>query len=195
MKILKIIIPVVIILIIAGIWINKNIQESNTAIPDKAPILGTAQESKQPADNTAANNKTTSKSNPDFSLNATELNLEKLKSYGLPVIIDFGAETCIPCKEMAPILTELNTEYKGKAIIKFVDISKYRELTEDFPIEVIPTQFFFDKNGKPFVPKNSEGMGMDRYDDRSGKHVYTAHKGGMTKEMFINILNELGVKD
>ena len=195
MKISKIIIPIVIILIIGGIWINKNIQESSNAIPAQAPILGTAQESKQPTDNTAANNKTTSNSNPDFSLNAAELDLEKLKSYGLPIIIDFGAETCIPCKEMAPILTELNTKYKGKVIVKFVDISKYRELIGDFPIEVIPTQFFFDKNGKPFVPKNSEEMGMDRYDDRSGKHVYTAHKGGMTKEMFANILNELGVKD
>ena len=134
------------------------------------------------------------KENSDFLLEATELDLDKLKSYGLPIIIDFGAETCIPCREMAPILTELNTEYKGKVIIKFVDISKYRKLIGDFPLEVIPTQFFFDKNGKPFVPKDSEEMRMDLYEDRSGKHVYTAHKGGMTKELFVEILNQLEVK-
>lgn len=54
--------------------------------------------------------------NPDFSLYVTEkIDLEKLKSYGLPIIIDFGADSCIPCKEMAPVLLELNAGLRGKA--------------------------------------------------------------------------------
>lgn len=57
-------------------------------------------------------------SNPDFVLNVTEkIDMEKLKSYGLPIVIDFGADSCIPCKEMEPVLKELNTDLQGKAMM------------------------------------------------------------------------------
>ncbi|OLN32939.1 Thioredoxin [Desulfosporosinus metallidurans] len=39
-------------------------------------------------------------------------------------MIDFGADSCVPCKEMAPVLKKLNTEMQGKAIVKFVDVWK-----------------------------------------------------------------------
>ncbi|MDD2351172.1 MAG: thioredoxin family protein, partial [Synergistaceae bacterium] len=51
--------------------------------------------------------------NPDFALKTKTLDLEKLKSYGLPILIDFGADSCVPCKEMAPVLEKLNKEYQG----------------------------------------------------------------------------------
>ena len=71
-------------------------------------------------------------------------------------MIDFGADSCIPCKEMAPVLKELNEELRGKVIIKFVDVWKYQSLAEGYPISVIPTQVFFDKDGKPYTPKDPE---------------------------------------
>jgi thioredoxin 1 len=41
---------------------------------------------------------------------------------GKPTVADFGARTCIPCKKMAPILAELQTELKGKANVTFTDV-------------------------------------------------------------------------
>ena len=69
----------------------------------------------------------------DFSLHASSIDLEKLKSFGLPILIDFGADSCIPCKKMAPVLAELNRKYQGKVIIKFVDVWKYPEAAKGFP--------------------------------------------------------------
>ena len=40
----------------------------------------------------------------------------------LPKLLDFGAGTCIPCKKMAPILKELSEEYKGRVVIKIIEI-------------------------------------------------------------------------
>ena len=54
---------------------------------------------------------------------------------------------------MAPILVALHDELRGKAIIRFVDVWKYRDLAEDIPLQVIPTQIFFDADGKPLRPQ------------------------------------------
>jgi thioredoxin 1 len=132
--------------------------------------------------------------NIDFDLSASEIDLVKLKSYGLPIIIDFGADSCIPCKQMAPVLKELNMEMQGKVIVKFVDVWKYRNAIGDFPVQLIPTQFFFDKDGKPFIPKDAEAMQMRLYiSNDSNEHIYTSHTGAMTKEQFIAVLKEMGV--
>ncbi len=49
---------------------------------------------------------------------------------GFPIIIDFGADSCIPCKEMAPVLKKLNEEWQGKVIVKFVDVWKYPDAAD-----------------------------------------------------------------
>jgi thiol-disulfide isomerase/thioredoxin len=67
---------------------------------------------------------------------------------GLPRMIDLGADKCIPCKKMAPILTELKTEYIGRASIEFVDVWKNPEAGKPYEFRVIPTQVFFDREGK-----------------------------------------------
>ncbi|RCX17900.1 thioredoxin [Anaerobacterium chartisolvens] len=134
--------------------------------------------------------------NVDFDLHVTEkIDLEKLKSYGLPIVIDFGADSCIPCKQMAPVLEDLNAELKGKAIIKFVDVWKYRDLAEGYPISLIPTQIFIDANGNPFKPKDPQTMQMRLYSTRdTNEHVFTAHEGGMTKEQLVSALEEMGLE-
>jgi len=121
--------------------------------------------------------------------------LEKLRSLGLPVILDFGADSCIPCKEMAPVLEELNRTLQGKAVVKFVDVWKYKDLAEGYPLRVIPTQFFFDKDGKPFTPSDAQKFQMILYAPGGlKKHLFTAHEGGMTREQLLAVLAEMGVR-
>ena len=67
---------------------------------------------------------------------------------GKPTVADFGARTCIPCKKMAPILEELNRELKGKANVTFTDVWATPSLAQDYRVQMIPTQIFFDARGK-----------------------------------------------
>ncbi|MGE0481713.1 MAG: thioredoxin family protein [Phycisphaerae bacterium] len=66
----------------------------------------------------------------------------------LPRMVDLGADKCIPCKQMAPILVELKTEYVGKATIEFIDVWKNPSAGEPYGVRIIPTQIFFDRDGK-----------------------------------------------
>ena len=65
----------------------------------------------------------------------------------LPRLVDLGRGTCIPCKQMAPILEELTTEYKGRAIVEVIDLRDRPEAAKEYKIKLIPTQVFYDKNG------------------------------------------------
>jgi thioredoxin 1 len=66
----------------------------------------------------------------------------------LPKLLDFGRGVCIPCKKMAPILQELLEEYKGRVIIKIIEIDREKELTQVNRIRLIPTQIFFDSKNR-----------------------------------------------
>lgn len=67
----------------------------------------------------------------------------------LPKLLDLGAKTCIPCKQMAPILEELTKEYAGKFDVEFVDVSVKENLprARAHGIKLIPTQIFLDAAG------------------------------------------------
>jgi len=65
-------------------------------------------------------------------------------------MVDIGADKCIPCKLMAPILRSLQEEYKGKAAILFIDIWKQPKQAKQFSVRSIPTQIFYNKEGKEF---------------------------------------------
>lgn len=66
----------------------------------------------------------------------------------LPRLVDLGADKCIPCKMMAPILEELKTEYTGKLQVDFIDVWKDPAPGQKAGIRVIPTQIFYDASGK-----------------------------------------------
>ena len=70
------------------------------------------------------------------------------RSVKLPKLIDLGADKCIPCKMMAPILEGLKKEYAGRMDVEFLDVWKNPEVGQKYGIEVIPTQIFYDANGK-----------------------------------------------
>ena len=135
----------------------------------------------------------------EFDLDATEnFNLSAILSNHLPVIIDFGADSCIPCKEMAPILADLNQELRGKAVVKFVDVWKNPSAGQEVPLEVIPTQFFFNADGSPYVPADKESAAANGFilytTKESGVHVFTAHQGGLDKETLLAVLKEMGMQ-
>ena len=66
----------------------------------------------------------------------------------LPKLIDLGADKCIPCKMMAPILEELKKTYAGKMEVEFIDVWKNPDAGKVYGIQIIPTQIFFDAAGK-----------------------------------------------
>jgi thioredoxin 1 len=66
----------------------------------------------------------------------------------LPRLVDLGAGKCIPCKAMAPILEELRSEYAGVFEVVFVDVWENPDAAKPYNINLIPTQVFFDAEGK-----------------------------------------------
>ena len=66
----------------------------------------------------------------------------------LPRLVDLGADKCIPCKMMAPILEELKKDYAGTLDVEFIDVWKEPERAKEYGIAIIPTQIFFDASGK-----------------------------------------------
>lgn len=73
---------------------------------------------------------------------------EQLTGKGRPTLIDLGAGTCIPCKEMAPILEDLKAGYAGRMDVHFLDVHQDSNLISMYKIRVIPTQIFYDAAGK-----------------------------------------------
>jgi thioredoxin 1 len=67
---------------------------------------------------------------------------------GMVTLIDLGANQCVPCKLMAPILDKLQKDYKDKAAIVVIDVYQHNDQVQRFGIRAIPTQIFFDAGGK-----------------------------------------------
>ena len=91
---------------------------------------------------------------------------------GMVTLIDLGATACIPCKMMAPIMVKLEKDYHGKAAIVFIDVWKDKSQAKRFKIRAIPTQIFFDKEGKEVI----------------------RHMGFMSEKAIVEQLKKMGVE-
>ena len=91
---------------------------------------------------------------------------------GMVTMLDLGAKSCIPCKMMAPVIESLSKEYEGKAAIVFIDVWKNPNEPQKFGIKTIPTQIFYDKDGKEVM----------------------RHEGYFEKESIVKVLAKLGVE-
>jgi thioredoxin 1 len=91
---------------------------------------------------------------------------------GMVTMIDLGAKKCIPCKMMAPILEKMEKRYEGRAAIVFIDVWEHRNQASRFGIRAIPTQIFY----------NAEGKEISR------------HVGFMSEADIVKTLGRLGVK-
>ncbi len=78
----------------------------------------------------------------------TEGDFSKALKSGRPALVDFGSNSCIPCRQMRPILQEVKKEHSGKAEVLVIDVYKYQNLAREYKIRMIPTVTFFDSNGK-----------------------------------------------
>jgi len=101
----------------------------------------------------------------------TEEDFKKALTGGKPFLVDFGANNCVPCRQMRPILKELNKEYAGKTDILVIDVYKYQGLAKDYKVALIPTLVFFDAKGKEVFRQ----------------------MGSMEKDKIISKLKEIGV--
>ena len=79
---------------------------------------------------------------------ASDALIKQSLSSGKPTVIDLGARSCIPCKKMAPILESLSGEYRNKASVLFIDVHENEAAASKFRIQMIPTQVFFNAQGK-----------------------------------------------
>ena len=66
---------------------------------------------------------------------------------GLPVLLDLGSTTCVPCKAMAPILDEMRETFEGQLDVRFVDVKKDASTAREYGIRIIPTQIYIDEHG------------------------------------------------
>ncbi len=107
------------------------------------------------------------KSEEDLIISGEQLDFSKHKV----TFIELGADRCIPCKAMQPVMREIAKKYKGTIQVVFYDVWKTPKYAKDYGIKMIPTQVFIDKKG-----------------DEIFRHV-----GFFAKDEIIKMLKEKGI--
>ena len=90
-------------------------------------------------------------------MKVTESNFNEMIASGKPVMVDFGATWCGPCKALAPRIEEIEKEYEGKAMIGTADVDECSDLAAKFRIRNVPTVLFF-KGGSDQPVDKSVGL-------------------------------------
>ncbi len=94
----------------------------------------------------------------------TNENFETLKNGELPLVIDFWATWCGPCRMVAPIISELAEKYDGKVVVGKCDVEEAEDLAMEFRIRNIPTVVFM-KNGE-VVDKMVGAASKDKFEEK-----------------------------
>ena len=94
----------------------------------------------------------------------TKENFASLKAGNLPLVVDFWATWCGPCRMVAPIIEELTNTYDGKIVVGKCDVEECEELAAEFGVRNIPTILFF-KNGE-VVDKLIGAQSKGRFEEK-----------------------------
>lgn len=87
-------------------------------------------------------------------MKVTESNFDEMIASGKPVMVDFGATWCGPCKALAPRVEELEKEYEGRVMIGTADVDECSDLAAKFRIRNVPTVLFFKAGSDAPVDKS-----------------------------------------
>lgn len=80
-----------------------------------------------------------------MALQITDANFEELINSGKPMVLDFWAEWCGPCRMVGPIIDELATEYEGRVTIGKMDVDNNNDVVAQFGIRNIPDRSFLQR--------------------------------------------------
>lgn len=109
----------------------------------------------------------------DTNINFDNLDINNLKQYCKPIILDFGGTFCQPCKKYEKVLEEVKEDYNDNVLIKIFDVSKDMEIASKYNVAIIPHQVFINKNGE----------------------IEDTHTGLLSYEETIKILKKCGLND
>lgn len=70
---------------------------------------------------------------------------------GRPVIVDFGSNSSLPCRQLRPVLQKIRQDHEGKLAVLVIDVAKNEKLGGEYQIKSLPTVIFFDAAGKEFM--------------------------------------------
>ena len=94
----------------------------------------------------------------------TSENFETLKKGQLPLVVDFWATWCGPCRMVAPVIAELAKEYDGRIVVGKCDVEENEDLAMEFGIRNIPTILFF--KGGEVVDKIVGAVSKAKFDEK-----------------------------
>ena len=99
-----------------------------------------------------------------MALQITDAHFEELLGTGKPMVLDFWAEWCGPCRMVSPIIDELAQEYEGRVTIGKMNVDENDDVVGRFGIRNIPTVIFF-KNGE-MVDKIVGATSKDKFKEK-----------------------------
>lgn len=91
----------------------------------------------------------------------TDANFKEFEATGLPLVLDFSATWCGPCKKLAPIMEEIAKEYEGKVIVGKCDVDECEDLSMQYGIRNVPTVLYI-----------KDGQVIDKHVGAAAKNVF-----------------------